>query len=88
MNDNPCNTARIVANMLHDNSLLTDLDEFDPTILLKMFVCVQETRGFDEEFMTELYDNLRVLAQDNKEFEFSLIEAEIMEYQDIWGIQV
>ena len=86
MNDDPCKTANIVAAMMHDNAIHVDAEGYDATVLLKMFVCVEESRGFDEDFMCELYDSLRSLAQENKDFETALIESEIMADEDIWGI--
>jgi len=86
MNDDPCNTAKIVANMIHDNSMFIDTDGFDPTVLLKIFSCIEAARGFDEEFMTELYDCLRALAQEDIKFEDALSQAEVMSPTDIWGI--
>lgn len=83
----PCQTAKIVANMMHDNSLHIDSEGFDTTTLLKMFVCVEEVGGENEEFMVELYDCLRNLAQENFDFESAILEAEIMQEEDIWGIQ-
>lgn len=86
MNEDPCNTAKIVANMLHDHSMLIDAHQFDATTLLKTFSCVEAARGFDEEFMSELYDCLRVLAQEDILFEDALVQTDIMCYQDIWGV--
>ena len=83
----PCQTAKIVANMMHDNSLHIDSEGFDSTVLLKMYVCVEEVVGDNEEFMVEFFDCLRVLAQDNSEFETAIVEADIMASEDIWGIQ-
>jgi hypothetical protein len=86
MNDDPCNTANIVANMMHDNALHIDSEGYDTTALLKMFVCVEATRGFDEEFMVELYDCLRNLAQETQDFENSLSESGVMSHEEIWGL--
>jgi len=86
MDDDPCKTAHIVANMMHDNSLHINSEGFDSLLLLKMFVCVQEARGFDENFMNELYDHLRTLAQENQDFANALEDAQIFEEQDIWEI--
>lgn len=83
----PCHTAKIVANMMHDNSIYIDSEGFDSTTLLKMFVCVEEVGQSNEEFMVELYDCLRILAQENPDFESAITEAEIMHSEDIWGIQ-
>jgi hypothetical protein len=86
MNDNPCDTAKIIANMMHDNSILIDSEGFDSTVLLKMFVCVEQARGFDEEFMVELYDCLRTLAQQNYDFEDAIVDSEILSHEEIWGL--
>jgi len=88
MNDDPSKTANIVANMIHDNSLFVDSEGYDPTVLLKMFVCVEEARGFDQDFMSELFDCMRVLAQGNSDFESALVESEVMSHEEIWGLGI
>ena len=77
MNDDPCNTALIVANMMYNYSLHGDGQGFDALLFLKMFACVEETRGFDENFMEQLYDHLRILSQDDPDFVEALEDAEI-----------
>lgn len=83
MNDPSDNSYRI-ASMIHDNSM-TD-DGFDATILLKLFAIVESCRGFDEQFMVDIYDHLRDFAQEDPKFEDVLVIADIMQSEDIWGV--
>jgi hypothetical protein len=75
MNDDPCMTAHRVASMIHDLSL-TD-DGFDSLILLKLYSCVEQARGFDYEFMDELHTTLYEYAEIDDKFEDALQEAEV-----------
>jgi hypothetical protein len=85
MNDDPSDNAYKVAAMIYDNAL-NDYGEFNPHTILQMFSVVDATRGFDEEFMCDLYDHLRTFAQDNSKFHDALIDSDVMTYTDIWGV--
>jgi len=71
--------------MIHDNSLTTD-EVFCPTLILKLFSVVEMARGFDENFMCDLYDTLRDFAQADQEFEDALVKSEVMCSDEIWGL--
>lgn len=85
MQDDPSNNAYKVAAMIHDNAL-NNYGEFNAHTILQMFSVVDATRGFDEEFMCNLYDHLRTFAQMDDEFHDSLIDADVMTYDEIWGL--